>query len=207
MSSLNTSHNNNTPVGNSVANGNSGSAGGRPSAVNQTAEEGYMPNILEHLRTGKGPLPEVKCPMCEGKVLIPGLPGHSQEDSDSDEEYEDACTLPCGHIFGKDCFNQWARRILQNLVAGPGPKCPVCRKAIFSEYMTQEDIVLQLEDEYDAEEGESDAENSEGGQEESGDGDDEEERVRRATLWPALSLGSILASAPLPRVSMSDDEE
>jgi hypothetical protein len=205
MSSPNTSDNNSTQHNDPSSSNNSDSTSCHTHAVKQMVEASYIPNMPEYLRTDEGSRPVVNCSICGSKVLIPGLPGHSKDPS-NDEEYEDLCILPCGHVFGTDCFFKSALGILQTMVDGPGPLCPVCQEPAFPDLMGQDDIIQRLEDEYDAEMGESESMNPEGNGEVSEAGDDEEGPVSRATQWPALSLGTILASGA-PSVPLLDDEE
>jgi hypothetical protein len=184
MSSPNTSDNNSTQHNDPSSSNNSDSTGCQTHAVEQKAQTVqicYMPNISEYIRAGEGPRPVVHCSICGGKVLIPGPPGHSKDPS-NDEEYEEFCNLPCGHILGINCFFKSAPGILQPLEAGPGPLCPVCHEPAVLDYMGQDDITQRLEDKYFAKMGESGFINPKGSEEESRGGDDEEGPVSRAIL-------------------------
>ncbi|KAK4097867.1 hypothetical protein N658DRAFT_510018 [Parathielavia hyrcaniae] len=80
----------------------------------QAAEEtNYMPDVLKYLETCAGPEPIVPCTICcISKIAIPGFQnkgrtvtgGANGSGQDDDNEWEQAYTLPCGHIFGLTCF-------------------------------------------------------------------------------------------------------
>lgn len=181
MSSPNTATNDSNQHNDSDAISDSDSTGSQTNAVEQTVQENYMPNIAKYLHTGEGPQPVVNCGICcVTKVVVPGLPGHSKDDGDNgdDAKFEDAAILACGHVFGSDCFSQWAR------VEGINTRCPVCRERAYPE----DAITQEWEDDSDAWAGDS-----EGSEEESGDADEEEEPVGGAyTRSPTPAILSYL---------------
>ncbi|KAK4450958.1 hypothetical protein QBC34DRAFT_401915 [Podospora aff. communis PSN243] len=69
---------------------------------------------------GVNPMPLLPCGFCPCSLGIPGLFPHP----DVDVELEEAAVLPCGHMFGAACFQEYARAAREK---GTIPSCPKCR--------------------------------------------------------------------------------
>ncbi|KAI0438305.1 hypothetical protein F4803DRAFT_555159 [Xylaria telfairii] len=59
---------------------------------------------------------EVRCPICREIMCGPDRPPHK------------FVVLPCGHVLGEDCLDEWYNALTY---ADPGPTCPICRGPLF----------------------------------------------------------------------------
>ncbi|KAK0642186.1 hypothetical protein B0T16DRAFT_462188 [Cercophora newfieldiana] len=95
--------------------------------IQETIEETVWANIEKYIQTPRGPQPIVTCAICRNELIIPGL----QEENG---EREAMRKLPCGHVLGKDCAEQWIEtRITDHSLDDNTPQCPFCRAPIISE--------------------------------------------------------------------------
>jgi len=86
----------------------------------ETHEEVYWPNIERYMSKPSGSRPTVTCVICQiSQLIIPGL--QEIDDKESQEERE---VLPCGHVVGASCFEEWEN------VASPPVTCPVCKAVV-----------------------------------------------------------------------------
>ena len=103
-----------------------------------TVEENYWPNIAHWISTCEGSKPLVICNICcVTKLIIPGLQGEPiTNDANSNDagEYEKYHVLQCGHVLGATCLEHWLRECLRtgdDKHVEDGPRCPICRQAVY----------------------------------------------------------------------------
>jgi hypothetical protein len=86
----------------------------------ETHEEVFWPNIETYISNPSGSKPIVTCVICKDSQLIIAR----LQERDARYSQEEPEVLPCGHIVGAECFEQWEE------IARRPVKCPVCNAVV-----------------------------------------------------------------------------